>query len=219
MNTSKKYVVFVDLDKTILTVNSGKILVIEAYKSGVISLSILLRAIYLSLLYRLKLKNPIDSVNAMAKWLEGIEQKTMITLSDDIVDKFLIASIRSEIVEEINIHKNRGASIVLLSASLSYVCQPIANHLGMDSIICSKVAIQNGIFTGKPEGNICFGKEKEKQAQNYCAEHHYKMKEAYCYADSISDLAILSTTGHPICVAPERKLKNIAQKREWKIIS
>ncbi len=68
---ARKYVAFFDLDKTILSVNSGSALVREAYRRGVMNTSDLLNAIYLSWLYKFHLRDTSLIVSGMGRWLKG----------------------------------------------------------------------------------------------------------------------------------------------------
>ena len=36
----------------------------------------------------------------------------------------------------------------------------VADHLGMDDIVCSELEISDGHLTGFPKGPLCFGSEK-----------------------------------------------------------
>ena len=57
MNKKYDYVAFFDLDKTIIRVNSGEVLVRQAYRTGLMSAKDVLKGIYFSILYKLELKN------------------------------------------------------------------------------------------------------------------------------------------------------------------
>ena len=87
----------------------------------------------------------------------------------------------------------------------------------MDDVICTELEIIDDRFTGKMIGRYCFGTEKLIRARQYCKDNGFKMKDAFYYADSISDLPVFESVGFPICVTPEKKLEKIALRRGWKI--
>jgi len=218
MEEKNKYVVFIDLDKTLLLVNSGKILVMTAYNKGLMSFSSLLKAFVISIIYKLNIKNDYEVVERMTKWLKGLSETSIINISQNIVEKKLISLIRPSIIKEIQFHEKQGGHIVLLSASLPYICEPIAKHIGIKTIICSKMEIKNKLFTGKLIGNICIGDEKKIRAEDYCKQKAFKLSNAFCYGDSITDQHVLNLIGNPICVEPDKKLQKLAIKKNWKII-
>ncbi|RLD78078.1 MAG: hypothetical protein DRJ10_10900 [Bacteroidetes bacterium] len=218
MEQNKTYVVFFDLDKTLLTINSGKELVLAAYKKGFISTLNLVKAIILAIIFKLRLKNVVKLTELMAKWLKGISETELSELSKQIVKHDLIYKIRPEMAQEIGHHKKKGACIVLLSAALPYICKPIAKHLEFDDVICSNMETVNNVLTGKPLGLICIEQEKEIRARQFCVDNSYQIKDAYAYGDSFSDRFILKSTGNPICVAPDKKLRKFAENMGWTIM-
>ena len=218
MEHQGEYVVFFDMDKTLLSVNSSVPLIISAYKKGLLRTSSLLKATLLSIIYKLHLGNTRDITKSMALWLKGIPESTVIELSEQLVKVNLIHKIRPSIKKEIEQHMAKGARLVILSASLPYTCFPIARHLKIDDVICSSMEIIDGIFTGKPKGEICIGHEKEIRMQNYCSQFRFKLEEAYCYGDSYSDRFIMEKCGNPVCVNPEGRLRKLADAKKWRLL-
>jgi HAD superfamily hydrolase (TIGR01490 family) len=213
----KKYVAFFDLDLTLINGISGKILMQQAYKYGIMSSKHIFQGFLFSFLNKFNLMNPDSIMNKMVTNLEGISESQIINLIEDIFDDQFLKIIRDEAKSEIVHHKNNKGKTVILSASLPYVCEPIKYFLDMDDIICSRLEIMKSKFTGKPDGPFCYGKEKYLQAIRYCENNNYSFNEAYFYSDSISDLPLLQVVGNPICVSPDKSLRYIAQKSGWKI--
>jgi len=216
---SEKYIAFFDLDRTIISGNSGKILIQSAYKKGLISRRYVLWGIYLSFLYRFGLKNPVSIIRTIAKWLNGTKESDLNELSDEIFITHLKKIIRPEIEKEINFHKNKGALVVILSSSVLPVCRVIADHLKMDDIICTVLETNKGIFTGHPAGAFCFNEEKVRRMTDYCEKNNTTPGCGWYYGDSIDDLPALSLAGNPVCVYPDKKLLEIASERGWEIIA
>jgi HAD superfamily hydrolase (TIGR01490 family) len=215
---TKSYVAFFDLDRTILSLNSGRVLVREAYKSGLMSTPNLLKAIYLSWLYKLQLRDTSIIISAMGKWLKGLTINEVKVLSEHIVNMHLIDAIRPDIYSEIKFHKANNAEVVILSSVILQICKPLGSHLGVDSLICTTMEAIDGVFTGLPEGKFCFDDEKRVRLIAYCESGNYNLKQSYYYGDSISDFPALEVVGNPVCVTPDRKLAEIAMKRGWRIL-
>jgi HAD superfamily hydrolase (TIGR01490 family) len=213
----KKYVAFFDLDLTLITGVSGKILMQQSYKNGIMSTSHIFRGIILSILHKLNLMNPDKIMDKMVSNLKGISESTIENLINKIFDEYFKNAIRVQAKPEIKKHKNNHGKTVILSASLPYICEPLKEILKMDEVICSSLEVENGIFTGKPNGNFCFGKEKYLRAIQYCEENNFSFTDAYFYSDSISDLPLLQVVGNPMCVCPDDNLRQIANKCGWTI--
>ncbi|MBE0649488.1 MAG: HAD-IB family hydrolase [Bacteroidales bacterium] len=219
MEQQEKYVVFFDLDKTLLNINSSVPLILAAYKKGLLKTPSLLKAVMLSVIYKLRLGNTINITESMASWLNGLHESTVIELSGQLVKEKLIHKIRPSVIEEIKRHKTRGARMVILSASLPYTCEPIARHLKFDDVLCSSMEVVEGVFTGKPLGNICIEKEKEIRMRDYCLEKAFNLQDVWCFGDSYSDRFIMEICGNPVCVHPDSRLRKLAKNKNWKLMN
>jgi putative phosphoserine phosphatase/1-acylglycerol-3-phosphate O-acyltransferase len=217
--TDHRYVAFFDLDKTILSINSGSALVRGAYKRGLLSTADLLNAIYLSLLHKLHLRDTALIVTGMGRWLKGVSVDEVTELSEQVVKADLVRAIRPEMNSEIGFHKLNNAEIVILSSSIIQMCKPLGTHIGANDIICTEMDSVDGCFTGSAENRFCFEDEKRVRLVQYCKAKNYSLGEAWYYGDSIADLSALEAVGHPVCVYPDKKLSRIANIREWRVIS
>jgi putative phosphoserine phosphatase/1-acylglycerol-3-phosphate O-acyltransferase len=215
---TKEYVAFFDLDNTLLNVNSGSILVREAYKRGLMNTFDLLNAIYLSWLYKFNLRETSLIVSGMGRWLKGKTLDELNALSEHAVNNHLVDAIRPEIYSEIKFHRGNNAEIVILSSAIIQICKPLGSYIGADNIICSVMEVLDGVFTGSAENKFCFEDEKRIRLIQYCEMRNYNLSEAFYYGDSISDLSALEVVGHPVCVQPDRKLSRISQEKGWRIL-
>ena len=215
MSPEDHYVAFFDVDGTLIHGNSGKSLIKSGYKNGVISTKNFIHALYLSLLFKLNLRNPVRIMDGMAFWLKGLSEDTVKKLSEEVFHTTLSFDIRPEIVDEIRQHKERNARIVILSSAVQFVCLPLAKHLAIDDVICSELEVREGTFTGRFAGNLCYGDEKADRLKMYCKQMNCSPEKAYYYADSISDLQALLSVGNPVCVNPDKKLAKLASGKHW----
>jgi HAD superfamily hydrolase (TIGR01490 family) len=217
-DSNKKYIAFFDLDHTITNAVSGNVLTKAALKKGLMSKAALIHAVYLSFVYKLNLKDPLKIIDSMVEWVAGIPEQTINDLSAEVFKDILLPFIHSEVISEINTHKEKNAAIVMLSSAIRPVCYEMAKYLDMDDIICSDLEVRNGYLTGRPMGHICFGNEKAVRLKNYCEKNNTDLSDAWYYGDSFSDYAALNSVGNPVCINPDRKLKRAANKMGWKIL-
>lgn len=217
-NSGKNYIAFFDLDRTITKAISGNELARVAFRKGLMTSPALAHAIYLSLVYKLNLKDPLKIIDKMITWVEGIPENTMFDLCSEVFREVLFPSVYVKARSEIKIHKENYAKVVILSSALTPICQEMAKNLGMDDIICSDLEVNNGYLTGRSRGRLCFGEEKMSRLREYCEINNTETSDAWYYGDSISDLSVLSSVGNPVYVNPDRKLKKAALKRGWKIL-
>ena len=217
MEPVKKYAVFMDLDRTIISVNSGKVLVKEAFRKGLMNAGTYFNALYLSILYKLNLRKASLIIERMGGWVSGQPVSKLADLCSVVAAKYLISSIHSEIYKEIEYHRHKGADIIMLSSSIYYLCEPVARHLGIKNVICSRLEEKNGILTGQPQGNFCYGPEKGFRLREYCRIHGFEPGLSWHYGDSVSDLSAFDASGTCICVNPDKKLLKIGIQKGWRI--
>jgi HAD superfamily hydrolase (TIGR01490 family) len=215
----KNYIVFFDLDQTITKSISGKELAKGAFRKGLLTYRDLIKALFLSLLFRFNLKDQLKIIDEMVSWVKGIPEKTIIDLCIEVFNEVLLPSVYSTARSEIEFHRSKNAKVVILSSALTPICREMAKYLLMDDILCSDLEVKDGYMTGLPVGHLCFGKEKAVRLNEYCRINSYSPSDAWCYGDSDSDTDALEAVGHPVCVNPDRELKKTATKRGWKILN
>jgi HAD superfamily hydrolase (TIGR01490 family) len=213
----KSYIAFFDLDDTLIRANSGKLLVRGAYEKGMMSLPDLIKAIWMSFLYKFRLMDSEKIIAGMLKWLAGMSEKKVSDLSSEVFEKYILHAIPEEARSEIKMHKDKNAAVVILSSALYPVCQVVADHLEVDDVICTHIETEGGRYTGRTAGKLCFGNEKVSRLKEYCEKNNSKVEQAWYYGDSFSDFSVLQIVGNPVCVNPDKKLQKAANKNSWKI--
>jgi len=221
MNQVKKfdYIAFYDLDHTILKDNSATHLVNEARKREIMSGKNFRHAIWLSILYKLRIGNSTLMIIRMLSWLKGLREDDIDKLCKDVFSKHLIDNIRPEIIETIKEHRSNNGGVVLLSSASEPICSQFQVYLDLDDLICSKLESVEGILTGKTQGKLVYAREKESRLNLYCNKHGYNVADAYYYGDSFTDEFVMKAVGKPVAVDPDKKLLRIALKNNWPIIA
>lgn len=214
---NKKYPVFIDVDRTILSVNSGTSMILASAREGILAYRQLAEAVILTILHKSRIITSEKIISRIARFFAGKIETEIIDFSDRLFAGSLAASIRPGAFAAIEYHRGKNAELVILSASTNYTCTPLTRELNISNMLCTEMDVSNGIFTGKPKSGYCFGLEKLNRAALFCKEQGYDLRDAWYYGDSISDIHILEAVGNPRCVVPDKKLKKIAKKRGWEI--
>ncbi len=221
MNKEKKfdYIAFYDLDHTILVDNSATHLINEAKNRGVMSPRHYRQAIWLSILYKLRIGDSTKMIVRMLTWLKGIREEDIDRLCVDVFSNHIVSKIRPEILETIHKHKSNNGGVVLLSSASEPICTQVFQYMNMDDLICSKLESVDGILTGKTHGKLVYAEEKESRLIAYCKKHGHNQSDAYYYGDSFTDEYVMNAVGFPVAVDPDKKLLRIALKKGWPIIA
>lgn len=218
INRQSDYIAFFDLDRTITPKISGRVLARKAFKNGLMTSGEIFKAAMLSLSYKLRIKDPVKIMSRMTLWVKGLPEEILNDLCVESARSEILPSVWPEAVSELTMHKRNNASTVILSSSIVPLCREIAENLGVDDIICTALESDGGYYTGRTDGQLCYGKEKAVRLLEYCKKNNSDPENAWYYGDSFSDLPVLSIVGHPVCVNPERNLQKRATEKGWKIL-
>ena len=143
-------------------------------------------------------------------------------LRKEYVETIIRPLITKKSVELVNFHKSRGDLCIIITATNSFITQPIAELFNIQHLIGTDPEIIDGEFTGKVKGIPSFQEGKVLRLNHWLKDNNYDFntfKESYFYSDSRNDLPLLKIVNHPICVQPDEVLENEAKKNNWQIIS
>jgi HAD superfamily hydrolase (TIGR01490 family) len=115
-------------------------------------------------------------------------------------------------------HQAQGHVVLLVSASSSFLVEPIAALLEISQVISTDVRIDSTLMTATIVGVPAFREGKVKRVQTWLAEQAFTVEESWFYSDSINDLPLLQTVTHPVVVTPDASLLFIAQQQGWEIL-
>lgn len=215
----KLYVAFFDLDYTILDISTARFFARYLYHRNIIGRNEFFNNIFTEFIHRTGLMSPESIINRWAKRYSGVSERRAIYFLQLCFDHIVVNHFRKSILDEIDFHKKNKGCVVILSASTIYVCNPVKEYLQLDDVICSELEVIDGHFTGRLLGKYCYGREKLNRALEYCHSNHYRIEDAYYYADSYDDIHLFEKVKNPVCVSPDRKLKRVATERGWDIIT
>lgn len=142
--------------------------------------------------------------------LGGVERASLERWTDAFLDRTLGYGLRARAREVIERHRAAGDRLLLVTASLDFYAEPLAERLGFDATICTRAAIdQAGRLTGALDGANCYGCHKLRCVQSYLLEH---APDAFLtlYTDHHADLPLLRFVHRPVLVNPTRRARQAA---------
>ena len=114
-------------------------------------------------------------------------------------------------------HQNRGDLIVLVTGSLDFIVQPLADYLQADAALTVQLEEAHGKFTGELTTLPLSEAEKVRAIQTFVEQHNVDLAASYAYGDSRADLPMLQCVGNPIVVNPSKGLRQVAIESGWEI--
>lgn len=115
----------------------------------------------------------------------------------------------------VNAHRGAGRRIVLVTGSIDFIVQPLAEELSVDDVLAPSLVEMNGRFTGELNGPPIGEQEKARRICAFADQYDIDLSRSHAYGDSIADLPMLETVGHPHAVNPDRTLASIVAARGW----
>jgi len=127
----------------------------------------------------------------------------------------LIAPGTTRLLDE---HRGKNHQLMIISATNLFVCEPIADMLGVTTVLATKPEIIANRYTGRFLGTPTYQQGKVTALNEWIADNNSDLAGAYFYSDSLNDLALLEQVDNPVTVNPDDDLRVIAEERDWKII-
>lgn len=124
-----------------------------------------------------------------------------------------------ELVEK---HKANGDVMLIITATNSFVTNPIAKAFGIDDLIGTTPEEVDGEFTGRVTGTPSFQQGKVTRLHEWLAERGQSLSDfetTWFYSDSHNDLPLMKLVDKPVAVDPDPVLKAYADEQGWPVIS
>lgn len=116
-------------------------------------------------------------------------------------------------------HRLQGDTLLIITATNSFITAPIAQKLGIPHLIATEAEMIDGQYTGNVAGTPSYQHGKVERLQDWLSTQNQTLAGSYFYSDSHNDLPLLNMVEHPIAVDSDPKLLAIAKQHGWKTIS
>ncbi len=119
-------------------------------------------------------------------------------------------------------HRERGDTIVMVTATNEFVTRPIATAFGIEHLIATELETDAaGDVTGKIRGVPSYREGKITRVNAWLALRGARFEDYACvtvYSDSTNDLPLLECATEPVATNPGDRLATIARERGWRIL-
>jgi HAD superfamily hydrolase (TIGR01490 family) len=112
-------------------------------------------------------------------------------------------------------HRAAGHKVVFLTGALDFTVAPLSELA--DVVASAKLRSEDGRYTGELEEVPYAGDARASFLRRLARQMGADLSASYAYGDSLSDLPMLETVGHPVAVNPDPRLRRIARDRRWAI--
>ncbi len=220
----KNSAAFFDLDLTLTQKDCFRLFLKSIYLTRISGLTRMSGFVYLPYLAYLLIlrKSRLISLRAFKErsliMLKGLTQGRITALGNLFFQHRIKPMLRRKALGKIQWHKCRGDRIFVISASPDIYVQAVCEFLGCDDYACTRLAYDNGKFTGHITGPDCLGQEKETFIHALAKWHKIDLTTSSAYSDHESDLPFFESFGKKVAVSPTPTLEQVALSKNWEIV-
>jgi len=208
---------FFDLDRTLIKDFSAK----QFFQTRALSGSMTSREIVAQLagvfLYATGDKNFAALAAMGAKGVKGVPEQVFLDVGEEVYNKHLADAIYPESRALVAAHLAKGHTVAVISAATPYQVTPVARDVGIEHVMCTRMEVKNGKFTGEIIEPACWGAGKAHAAQELTKQFNLDLSKSYFYTDSAEDMPLMEIVGNPRPINPDAKLSNLAFQNDWPI--
>ncbi len=128
----------------------------------------------------------------------------------------IMPELNEQVIGEIAKVKREGYHTVLLSGFYHELLELIAQNVGIESVLGTKLYYNGSQVDAKKKLTIRTGQDKVERILEEFGDADFT--QSCAYADSISDLGLLEMVGTPVAVCPDSGLRQIAADRSWRVM-
>jgi phosphoserine phosphatase len=122
-----------------------------------------------------------------------------------------------EAVRRIREHRAAGHTTILITGVVRPLTRPLAPLF--DTIVAADLEVgDDGRCTGFLTGPPLVGESRPAWLRHYASLHGIDLAKSFAYADSHSDLPMLSAVGNAVAVSPDIPLMRAATANQWSIV-
>ena len=147
-------------------------------------------------------------VAALRAGLAGRSREELEPLAEGFADHVMTDGLRPRALSVIEGHRARGDALVLASAAVDLVAEPLCERLGIPTCISTPMAWDGDVLADRFGGPNCYDAEKARRVRAFLAERGGTM--VAMYSDHVTDLDLLREAERGVAVNPSPRLKAAA---------
>ncbi|MFI5316319.1 MAG: HAD-IB family hydrolase [Myxococcota bacterium] len=208
---------FFDVDGTLLSGFSGLAFWRDRLLSGQISVADLSENVLAWVGFQ---RGQVGFSGILATWsgmLRGTPEQELVDTGERLFNSELAALVFPESRALVAAHLRRGHTVAIVSAATRYQVEPLARDLGIERVLCTRLEVEDGRFTGSFIRPACWGEGKAEAVRALAAEEGLDLAQSYFYSDAAEDLPLFEIVGRARPTNPDKRLTRIAERRAWPV--
>jgi putative phosphoserine phosphatase/1-acylglycerol-3-phosphate O-acyltransferase len=208
---------FFDFDGTLISGYSAIAFIEEQVKRGHVSPRELVELVSVMASFGFGMMGFSALMLSASQFLRGVREESYIQFGEDIFRKYIARQIYPEARALVQAHLRKGHTVAIISSATPYQVEPAARDLDIEHVLCSRLQVENGVFTGAVIRPTCFGPGKVMAAETLASRFDVDLSQTFFYTDSSDDIELLRHVGNPRPLNPNSKLRAIAEHNGWPV--
>lgn len=218
MTSSRRAALF-DMDRTLVRLDTGTLYVRYQRDSGQATYRDALQVAWWMLKYTFGI---LDAQRVAEKVLRNFRGKKETWLAETCEQWFIdyvLEHVAMSGRDAVKRHQDAGDVVAIVTGATPYAAKPLARELGIEHVICTRLEVADGCFTGQVVPPMSYGAGKVTLVEELAKTAGFVIEDSSFYSDSITDLPLLERVKDPVCVNPDGRLRRIASRRKWRVES
>lgn len=171
--------------------------------------------------YKAGTLNIYEFLDFQLKPLSRHARKTLDEWHQQFMRESILPMITTQSRALVKHHQSVGDVCVIITATNSFVTQPIAQEFGIEHLIATDPEQISGEFTGRVAGIPSFREGKITRLEHWLAERGWTLASfdnSTFYSDSLNDLPLLNIVKTPVATNPDATLLAHATQHGWAVV-
>ncbi|GAB3926219.1 HAD-IB family hydrolase [Kribbella albertanoniae] len=156
-------------------------------------------------------------LRAIYRRYAGADLEELNRIVDEVLSEHVLERLSGAAVRRIREHRAAGHKTILITGAVRPLTRPLEPLF--DEIVAAELAVDDrGRCTGYLSGPPLVGESRAAWIKHRARKGDIDLSKSFAYADSHSDLPMLSVVGNPVAVSPDVSLFRAARAGRWQIV-
>ena len=105
-----------------------------------------------------------------------------------------------------------------MTSTNEVIARPVGNYFGITEVYGAQLETVDNVYTGKLAGIYTAGQGKVEVVKKLSETSGIPLSDFAAFGDSINDLPMLKSVGHPYAVSPGKTLAEAAQELNFEVL-
>ncbi len=150
--------------------------------------------------------------------LQSYPIEKVTTWRDQYIDEIVRPQLQRKALQCIQGYKIRGFRTLIISATNTFIVEPIASLHGVDDYLGCEFEYIDGKYTGELTGIPTYKEGKIVALEAWLKSQGAEATTIHFYSDSINDRPLLEQADQAFVVDPDRSLAKLANNQGWPVV-